>query len=184
MEQWLNVVSHEGKYATRYQVSDLGRVRAHPDAKIKGMKAGRVLYQSTDDGGYRQVFLWLDRKQTTFKVHRLVADAFIGERSGKQINHISGDKTDNRLENLELVTALENIRHAHRVIEGRSHVVFEGKKYSLPELCEMHGVEGVTPKAASRRIYRLGWSVKDAIKTPKQKTGRPTNAEIAARSVS
>jgi hypothetical protein len=44
-------------------------------------------------------------------IHRLVYEAFNGTiPDGKQINHINGDKTDNRFENLEIVTAQENMR--------------------------------------------------------------------------
>ena len=47
-------------------------------------------------------------------VHRLVADAFIPNKLLKpQINHKNGVRDDNRLENLEWVTASENVRHAY-----------------------------------------------------------------------
>ena len=53
----------------------------------------------------------------TFKIHRLVAKAFLGPRPpGLETNHINGIKTDNRIENLEYVTHAENMRHAHDVL--------------------------------------------------------------------
>lgn len=48
-----------------------------------------------------------------FSVHRLVAQAYLKDYSENlQVNHINGIKTDNRLENLEMVTAKENMQKA------------------------------------------------------------------------
>jgi hypothetical protein len=56
-----------------------------------------------------------DGIQRTLKVHKMVAAAFIGPRpDGFHINHKNGIKTDNRVENLEYVTPLENTQHAVR----------------------------------------------------------------------
>lgn len=48
-------------------------------------------------------------------IHRLVADLFCQHREGcDYVNHINGDKTDNRAENLEWVTHTENMQHAYK----------------------------------------------------------------------
>lgn len=46
-------------------------------------------------------------------VHRLIAQAFLGNVSGKVINHIDGNKLNNAINNLEIVTQKENIQHSH-----------------------------------------------------------------------
>lgn len=51
-------------------------------------------------------------KCTTIFIHKLVAAAFLGEANGREVNHISADKSDNTLANLEYVTHSENIAHA------------------------------------------------------------------------
>lgn len=61
--------------------------------------------------GYLRVGLWKDRKQKSYKVHRLVLLAFSGP-SDLECNHLNGIKTDNRLENLEYCTPSENQKHA------------------------------------------------------------------------
>lgn len=120
-EEWRPVAGAEGFYS----VSNRGRIRSEPiQTSRRGKQRGRVLKGCPDNKGYLQVRIVLPgRRPTTTKVHRAVAIAFLGPRPpGQQINHKSGDKQDNSIENLEYVTCLENVRHAWRLgLCARTH---------------------------------------------------------------
>lgn len=80
------------------------------DVYLNGVK--RKQYHDKD--GYSIVCL--DGKK--HRVHRLVAKTYIDNPDNKpQVNHINGVKDDNRVENLEWVTASENLKHAYRVLK-------------------------------------------------------------------
>lgn len=75
---------------------------------------GHALATGVTSDGYHLIPLYDDDgNQKTFSLHRLVALTFIPNDEGKeQVNHINGDKSDNRVENLEWCTKAENMRHA------------------------------------------------------------------------
>lgn len=100
-------------YEGCYQISDAGQIIR--TGKSTGATVGRRLKLQDHKEGYIATSLWMDNKEKRFLVHRLVYAAFCGPiLDGLQINHINGNKKDNRLENLEAVTQQENIEHAVR----------------------------------------------------------------------
>jgi hypothetical protein len=61
------------------------------------------------------IALFKNSKEKNIRVHRIVAEAFIPNTCNKtQINHIDGNKTNNRVDNLEWCTCSENINHAYK----------------------------------------------------------------------
>ena len=107
-------------YEDLYEVSDLGVVRSFtkryiiPSSGGLRVREAQVLSQQTMKTKYKTLKLSKDNKVKRFKVHRLVAIAFIPNPENKpQVNHINGVKNDNRAVNLEWSTAKENMRHAY-----------------------------------------------------------------------
>jgi hypothetical protein len=91
-----------------------GRIFSGPKSPIHGKNhSGMYLTQGRHTKGYMCVKIRTNNISKTQFVHRLVALAWIQNPEGKkQVNHINGEKSDNRVENLEWCTAQENIRHA------------------------------------------------------------------------
>lgn len=117
LEQWLPINNFPG-----YEISVLGNVRSvtrQIPYRVTGtaIKKGRPMFPVIDSSGYKQAHLRLNGKTHNVSVHRLVATHFIPNPENKpQINHKNGIKTDNRLDNLEWCTHIENI--AHSTING------------------------------------------------------------------
>lgn len=75
-----------------------------------------ALMQRVDIDGYKTVGLYKNGKAKRFKVHRLVAIAFLDRPDGKDcVNHIDGNKWNNQVSNLEWCTRSENSKHAYNM---------------------------------------------------------------------
>ncbi len=94
-----------------YEVDELGQVWSLPKKTRKGTRLIKALRHPKT--GYMYLDLCKDGNVKKFTVHRLVALAYLPNPENKpQVNHINGDKTDNRLENLEWCTRSENQKHS------------------------------------------------------------------------
>lgn len=110
-EIWREIPGFEGYY----QASSFGRVKSVDRTIIDSrgvsyLKKGKVLKQGLRKDGYYQVVLSKDSITKSYSVHRLVYSAFFGEIPfDKEINHIDEDTTNNKLENLNLLSHKSNL---------------------------------------------------------------------------
>lgn len=101
-------------FENTYEVSSLGRVRRPIPYRRRGKN--RIIARYVNNLGYVTAHLSGEGKIRVIQVHRLVAGAFLGKWDGvKEVNHIDGNKQNNKVENLEYVTASENNKHAFRI---------------------------------------------------------------------
>jgi hypothetical protein len=113
MENWKNIKGYEGLY----QVSDLGNIK-----RVAGYQAKneRILTPVNNGNNYWSVNLSKNGKKVRFYVHRIVADNFIFNTENKEeVNHIDGNRANNKLSNLEWVTRSENHKHRYDVLGQR-----------------------------------------------------------------
>lgn len=121
-ELWRLIPGYEG----RYMVSSYGRVAS------KRKSGYRLLTLHTDLKGYAKVTLSKDGRLTTFRVHRLVAQAFIPNPDLlPEVNHRNEVRTDNRACNLEWCDRCYNINYGDRTDRHRMRVSKPVLQFSL-----------------------------------------------------
>lgn len=136
LEIWKDIPGFEGMY----QCSSQGNIRSldriiHSANKWNSyskLEESRVLKPISNRSGYQQVVLYRDGAGNRSTVHRWVALTFIPNPENKRnVNHIDGCKTNNKVSNLEWNTTSENILHAFRT---GLNVSSKGEKHGMSKL--------------------------------------------------
>lgn len=115
-EEWRDIAGYEGLY----RVSNFGRIKSldrkqiYSNGDIHYYK-GKMLKPSRAIGGYLKIRLGSTGREAG--VHRFVAETFVPNPKGyPEVNHIDGDKHNNRADNLEWCDRRANMAHCHNVL--------------------------------------------------------------------
>lgn len=101
-----NIIKEIKNYEGLYTISNKGVIRS--------LYTGKIIKQYLNRYGYYQVRLYKNNKPRNCTVHRLVAETFIPNiHNAESVNHIDGNKTNNKVENLEWCSSGENFRKAY-----------------------------------------------------------------------
>lgn len=113
-EIWKDIPNYEGLY----QASNLGRIKGlrrykQNHSKLQIVEEKIINQYVNKHNGYVYSMLYKDGTEKNCRVHKLIAQTFIPNPENKKtINHIDGNKMNNRVDNLEWATNKENIIHA------------------------------------------------------------------------
>jgi len=152
-EIWKDIKGFKGLY----QISNLGRVKSLKKKRGFLILKEKILKSHLDNLGYQMLTLVKNKKHKQYRIHRLVAIAFISNLNNKkEVNHIDGNKSNNNILNLEWSTRSENMKHADKMglrnINGENNnksklknenIIFIRKnknKYSQKELAFLFNV--------------------------------------------
>ena len=153
---WKDIEGYEG----RYQVSTEGEIKSVARHVENGSPNGMILPEKilkpfVTKSGYCQVTLRDGNgNREVLYVHRLVANNFFAIGFGETVNHIDGNKQNNNIDNLELVTYSENNQHAYNTgLRGHERATYtvlseslireireRGKYDSYTKIAEEYGV--------------------------------------------
>lgn len=164
MEEWKAIPNTNQKLF----VSNQGRILSLLSGKP------RIIKTQKDAKGYQRFRISVNGKKTTFKLHREVAKAFIPNPNNlPQVNHIDGNKSNNKADNLEWTTSKENCHHAIKnglwenvikEIEKRKKPIIgyhnnESIRFNCIADAEKYiGSGNITSVLKGRRTHAKGWT--------------------------
>ena len=139
-----------------YYITDTGDVYSRSyrnTGRIKKLKPSLTKH------GYLQVCLYYGDKSKRFRIHQLVAETFLLNPENKPcINHINGQKDDNRVENLEFCTYSENTTHFYHTLgykrpsgknNSRSKIILQIKNGKV--IAEFYGAADASKQTGINR---------------------------------
>ena len=160
-ERWKDITGYEGKY----QVSSHGRIRSLTRTVARKLGTftlkGQIIVPWKSSHGYWMISPCWKQKRKAFSVHDLVCRAFIGPRPrGMVIDHIDGDRLNNRLDNLHYVTPKQNQRKRKDAKLTEAHaaqIKMLSETKSQQKIAEQFGVsQAMVSKIVTGRLWANG----------------------------
>ena len=167
-EEWRDIPGYEGLY----QASSFGEIRSvDREQKViwKGKTItkqvkGKHLKQRDHNSGYLVVWLSKFGKVKPFTVHRIIAKVFLNNgNSADEVNHLDGNKKNNRVENLEWCSRSENINHMYSALQkgrGGKRIVCVETNQTFASITE-----------AAQAVNRTDGAIHHALKNSNRKAG-------------
>ena len=153
-ELFKDITGYEGSY----QVSNLGNVKTlereiFSNSKLIYIQKEKILKHYKTKEGYLSVILYKNSKQKHFLIHRLVAECFLLNKN-QCVNHIDGNKMNNKISNLEWVTNSQNHIHAYETglkLRGENCNM---SKLTEKEVLSIRNMKGITQQEIAN-IYNV-----------------------------
>lgn len=150
-EIWKDIEGYNGDY----QISNRGRVKSLK-CNSGSKESPPYILKDKKDHGYRRIALYKNNNPKFYRIARLVAMHFVSNPKNKsQVNHINGDKTDDRAINLEWTTPKENTRHAHNMglVDSAIGENASGSKLTSKQVVNIKKLlkQGVTQKEIAKK---------------------------------
>lgn len=150
-EVWKDIPELDGVY----QASNMGRIKALQ--RVSNYVDGRqrilpeiIMKPIDNDDGYLWVYIQYNKKQYRRPVHRIVCSLFVDNPDNKpEVNHIDGDKWNNKADNLEWATRTENRNHAIKTGLSSDNFCIQciedgNEFYSLSEAAKFYNVDATS----------------------------------------
>jgi len=163
MEIWKQIA----KFDNNYEISNTGKIKSVDATIIRSngvpyFRKGKELKYSSING-YSRGAVCVNKKMISYKIHRLVAEAFIENPLNKsEVNHIDGNKLNNNVSNLEWCTRKENIQHC---IDNNLQTAFKGEEVGTSILKEFQVLEirnKFIPRVYTRSKLAIEYNVSEA----------------------
>lgn len=159
-EIWRPVPGYEGLY----EVSNFGNVKSLPKLCGNHLSKEKILKPEKLRNGYLMVCLSNNKNIKGMMIHRLVAMAFLENENGmREVDHLDGNKQNNKLNNLKWVTRLQNIGNPNTRWKTRGKLNGRARKVRCIETGQIFDTAteasyfvGCYKLAVKNAIYRKG----------------------------